>query len=90
MRTKEDRILGFRTCSSCAYDVATGEGERTCHYYACPMLPEELNVVCPLCLYNFFTGEGSPACGEPPSCAFALDEAAERLEMLARWLERVE
>jgi hypothetical protein len=61
------RARAFRTCEHCDYDFATDEGERGCHYYGCPSLPEELDVWCPTCLYNFMVDDGNPACGETPS-----------------------
>lgn len=82
------RVLQFQPCPSCGYDFATGEGERACHYYACPYLPEELDIHCPTCWYNFFTGEGRPECNDPPDCDFARDEAPGRVAAMARWSER--
>ncbi|MDX1619453.1 MAG: hypothetical protein R3320_00580 [Nitriliruptorales bacterium] len=81
------RALRFRTCPDCEYDLATGEGDRSCHYGACPNLPEMLDIHCPRCWYNFFTGEGRAECGDPPTCDFATREAPIRTSALARWLE---
>ena len=82
-----ERLLRFEPCPTCAYDLATGEGERACHYYVCPYLPEELNVRCPRCNYNFVTDDIHPECGEPPRCEFAQQEAPQRVENLRIWLE---
>jgi hypothetical protein len=82
---REARVLSFRQCPTCTYDLATGEGERNCHYGACPGLPEELDVLCPRCNFNFFTREGTPGCGEGETCEFAL-EAPEKVAMMRRWL----
>lgn len=79
------RALRFRTCPSCEYDLATGDGERDCHYGACPNLPEELEIHCPRCWYNFYTGEGRAECGDPPRCDFATSEAPHRVATLMRW-----
>lgn len=81
------RLLDFTPCPTCTLDIVTGEGQRACHYYVCPYLPEELDVSCPRCSYNFITDETRPACGEPPSCDFALYEAPQRVENLGLWLE---
>jgi hypothetical protein len=35
------RWEGFRQCPGCGYDIATGEGERSCSWGDCPHLPEE-------------------------------------------------
>jgi hypothetical protein len=83
-----ERLLAFRQCPFCDYDIATGEGERGCHYGECPALPEELDPRCPTCLYNFVTDDLVPACGEPPTCEFALEVAPARLEALAWWRDR--
>jgi hypothetical protein len=97
MRTSEQRLadrqqrevrkaLAFEKCPSCSYDLATGEGERSCHYYDCPYVPDLLDAVCPDCRYNFMTEEGRPACGASPCCTFALTEAPRRVETLTRWM----
>ena len=84
------RILAFRSCPGCTYDVATGHGTRDCAYGDCPYLPEELDPHCPVCRYNVLTEEGVPACNEPADCDFVLHEAPRRLELLADWFERQE
>ena len=76
----------FRQCPFCSYDFATGEGQRGCHNYDCPYLPEELDVRCPICLYNFYVGDGNPDCGDPPDCEFARDVAPERVRNVTAWL----
>jgi hypothetical protein len=59
----------YRQCPGCDYDFLTGEGTKSCSWYDCPYLPEELKVFCPACNYNFATGEGVAWCGgDPPSC----------------------
>jgi hypothetical protein len=80
------RARAFRTCEHCDYDFATDEGERGCHYYGCPSLPEELDVWCPTCLYNFMVDDGNPACGETPRCEFAVQVAPKRVAALRQWL----
>lgn len=82
-----DRLLQFHTCPFCRFDLATGEGERACHYSDCPYLPEALDTRCPTCMYNFFTDDLHPACDEPPTCEFAQTEAPQRVEALTYWLE---
>ncbi|MFP4635101.1 MAG: hypothetical protein ACLFRD_04495 [Nitriliruptoraceae bacterium] len=77
----------FQQCEACTYDFATGEGEKNCHYYECPYLPEELDVHCPICLFNFYTQDGNPACGDPPDCEFAREIAPQRVRTLQRWLQ---
>lgn len=84
----DERALEFRQCSWCAYDFATDEGERGCHHYDCPYLPEQLDVRCPTCLYNFFVDDGNPGCGDPPDCEFSRDIAPERVSLLSTWLEQ--
>lgn len=83
--THRDRVLAWQQCAVCSYDFATGEGERACHWYACPYLPEELDVFCPTCNYDFFTGEGQPGCGQTPRCDFARLEAPQRVRLLREW-----
>ena len=85
-RSPVERALAFQQCPQCALDLATGEGERGCHYYECPYLPEELDVRCPTCLYNFFTDDGNPECHDPPNCKFARLTAPERVQTLQSWL----
>ncbi|MEP7054646.1 MAG: hypothetical protein ABI912_05300 [Actinomycetota bacterium] len=83
-----ERALHFEQCPSCNWDFITGEGERACHYYGCPYLPEALDVLCPSCNYDFATSEGRPECGEPPSCEFATEEAPGRVSALREWTRR--
>lgn len=85
--TPVERALAFQQCPHCALDLATGEGERGCHYYECPNLPEELDVRCPTCLYNFYTDEGNPECNDAPDCEFARFTAPGRVQNLQSWLE---
>ena len=80
------KAVTFQQCSFCSYDFATGEGQRGCHYYECPYLPEELDVRCPTCLYNFYIEDGNPECGDPPDCEFAREIAPERVANIAAWL----
>lgn len=86
-RTRQQRALDFRQCAFCAFDLATGEGERACHYYDCPYLPDELDVRCPTCRYNSYTGDGNPACGDDLDCDFLRNVAPERVRTLNAWLE---
>src|SRR5260370_22973473 len=81
-----EHALQFRRCPQCHYDFATRTGTRGCELYACPYLPDVLDVSCPTCNYNFETGEGCPECSDPPSCEFAQQEAPRRVETLHRWL----
>jgi hypothetical protein len=81
----ESRAVAFQQCPLCTYDFATGEGQKGCHYYECPYLPEELDVRCPTCLYNFNVKDGNPGCGDPPDCEFARDIAPDRVASLATW-----
>lgn len=82
-----ERLATFRRCAGCDYDFVTGEGTRSCHYGACPYLPEELDPRCPICQYNFVTDDLEPACGDPPTCDFARIEAPQRIEAVRalRW-----
>jgi hypothetical protein len=80
-----EQLLRFEPCADCTFDFATGEGERSCHYGTCPNLPDALDVRCPQCYYNFVTRDTVPACGESPSCDFALEEAPERVRNLTAW-----
>lgn len=82
-----DAALDFAQCPACQHDMATREGATDCHYFGCPYLPDELNVVCPTCHYNFYSDETVPGCGDPPTCDFARDEAPDRLAALQVWLE---
>jgi hypothetical protein len=86
-RRRAQKALAFHQCPACAYDLSTGEGERACHYYDCPYLPDLLNVFCPECRFNFFLDEGDPNCGDPPQCEFARVEAPVRVALLRQWLE---
>jgi hypothetical protein len=89
-RTREERrhlkVLRFQPCEGCSYDIATGEGERSCHYYGCPYLPEELDVRCPDCGYDAFTGEGAASCSDPPTCSFVRDVAPTRVATVREWM----
>lgn len=78
-------IPSFRRCPGCGYDLVTHEGERGCHYYACPYLPEELDTTCPVCVYDFTRQDGNAECGDPPSCEFALKEAPIRVANVRAW-----
>ena len=81
------RVRAFHTCEHCSFDFATDEGERNCHYYECPILPDELDVRCPICLYNFATGDGNPGCSDPPTCVFARKVAPARVRALEAWMK---
>jgi hypothetical protein len=71
-RAKEG-TWAFRQCPGCNYDFITGEGRRSCNWYECPYLPEDLKVFCPECNYNFATLEGNARCGtDPPTCDWAI------------------
>lgn len=83
-----EKVLAFTACEFCSFDLATGEGERSCHYFECPYIPEELVVTCPTCQHNFFTGEGRPECGNGSTCDFARVEAPQRVATLREWLVR--
>lgn len=80
------RLLAYHKCPICEHDLATGEGQRACHYGDCPYLPEAMDTRCPTCLYNFATDDLQPACGDPPTCEFATTEAPGRVEALTYWL----
>jgi hypothetical protein len=80
-----ERLLQFDPCPECTFDLVTGEGERSCHYYTCPNLPEELDVRCPRCFFNFMARDTTPGCGERPSCDFAVHEAPQRVANLTAW-----
>lgn len=69
----EEPQIAFRQCPGCDYDLVTGTGTRSCGWYDCPYLPEELKVFCPECNYNFATGEGTPGCTDPPDCDWAAE-----------------
>jgi hypothetical protein len=80
------RARAFQMCELCAYDFRTDEGERNCHYFECPNLPEELDIWCPTCRYNFMVEDGNPACGDDPDCDFAREVAPGRVRALEEWL----
>jgi hypothetical protein len=82
------RAMAWRQCAVCTYDIATGEGEPACHWYACPYLPDELDVFCPSCSYDFFTHEGRSECGDPPACEHARLVAPERVAAVREWQRR--
>jgi hypothetical protein len=84
-QTTEAQTVTFRQCPFCTYDFVTGEGRRSCHYYECPYLPEELDARCPVCLFNFAANDGAPACGDPPDCEFAREVAPQRVANLEAW-----
>lgn len=75
----------FQQCEGCSYDFLTDSGERSCHYYECPYLPEALDVWCPTCRYDFATKDGNPECSDPPSCEFARKVAPQRVAALRSW-----
>jgi len=80
------RAAAFRQCEFCEYDFLTDTGERGCHYYECPYLPEDFDVWCPTCRYNFVVKDGNPECSDPPSCSFARTVAPGRVAALHEWL----
>ena len=67
------RIPAFVQCPGCSYNFVTGEGSRSCNYYDCLYLPEELKVFCPECNYNFATGEGERRCDDTQPCTWAVE-----------------
>ena len=75
----------FSQCPGCGYDLATGEGERSCAWGDCPYLPEELDVFCPTCRFNFMTGEGNDLCGHPRTCEDGAEGRA-HVENLRSWV----
>lgn len=83
-----ERFLGFMQCPGCSYDLVTGEGDRSCHYYECPSLPEELDATCPTCNYSFTARDTHRACEGSEPCDFARYEAVDRLHNLHRWAEQ--
>jgi|AntRauTorckE6833_2_1112554.scaffolds.fasta_scaffold93496_1 hypothetical protein len=85
-RHGHDVIDTFQQCESCEYNFETDEGERSCHYYECPYLPEVLDARCPTCLYNFAIGDGNPECSDPPDCTFAREVAPDRVGALHTWM----
>ena len=80
------RWEGFRACPGCGYDLATGEGTRSCSWGDCPYLPEELDVYCPDCRFNYFTMEGNPPCEDQLKCEHS-KEPLEHVQNLKRWAE---
>jgi hypothetical protein len=80
-----DQARAFQMCELCEYDFRTDEGERNCHYFECPNLPEELDIWCPTCRYNFMVEDGNPAC-EDLDCDFARDVAPVRVRAMQEWL----
>jgi len=74
----------FAQCPGCGYDLATGEGERSCSWGDCPYLPTELDVFCPNCRFNFMTGEGNPLCGHEATCDLGA-EARSHVVNLQNW-----
>lgn len=83
-----ERALDWQQCADCSYDISTGEGHRACHWYGCPILPEDLDVFCPQCNYDFYTKEGTPECHDPPDCTHAREVAPERVAAVDAWLAR--
>jgi hypothetical protein len=77
---------GFRQCPGCGYDIATGEGDRSCSWGDCPYLPEALDVFCPQCRFNFFTMQGNAQCGRPGVCENAV-EARAHVEAVRAWVD---
>jgi hypothetical protein len=71
-----ERTFAFQQCPGCSYDFVTGEGARSCGWFECPYLPDDLKVFCPECNYDFATCEGTPGCGETPSCEWAAEGIA--------------
>jgi hypothetical protein len=43
-RAAEKPRVVFQQCSGCDYDFVAGTGTRSCGWYDCPYLPEELKV----------------------------------------------
>lgn len=68
--------LEFQACPGCGYDLATGEGDKSCHQYDCPYLPSELDVFCPQCRFDFVTMEGNPPCDDPMTCEHGAEARA--------------
>ncbi len=79
------RWEGFRACPGCGYDLATGEGTRSCSWGECPYLPQELDVYCADCRFNYFTMEGNPPCGDPIHCDHGI-EPRSHIENLRAWM----
>jgi hypothetical protein len=74
----------FRTCPGCAYDFATGEGAKACHWGDCAYLPEELNVFGDECRFDYLTMEGNNRCEDPLACEHAAAPLA-HVENYRRW-----
>lgn len=68
---RSDPEVSFHRCPGCDFDFLTGEGFRSCSWYQCPYLPDDVDVFCPECNYNFWLGEGNSRCGDPPTCDHA-------------------
>jgi hypothetical protein len=86
-RTEGDgAAVRFVQCEHCSYDFLTDTGDRSCHYYECPYLPEAIDVWCPTCHYNFATRDGNPECGDNPKCDFAVRVAPGRVKALRDWV----
>jgi len=85
-KAAHDKAVSWQQCEACSYDISTGEGSRSCHWGACPYLPEELDVFCPTCNYDFFTREGAPECGETPRCDYARKVASGRVAVVREWM----
>jgi hypothetical protein len=79
-----ERWMKFRPCPQCAYDFATGEGERACAWGACPYIPEELNVFCDYCRFDFATMEGNSSCSDPMACEHGV-EPRSHVENVREW-----
>jgi hypothetical protein len=84
MERKRERWRNFRPCPQCAFDFATGEGERACSWSECPYVPEELNVFCDNCRFDFATMEGNPPCSDPMACEHGV-EARSHVENVREW-----
>ena len=75
----------FAKCPGCGYDLATGEGERSCSWGECPYLPRELDVFCPDCRFNYFTMEGNPTCEDQMACPHGIEPRA-NVEHMKAWM----
>lgn len=80
------RWENFRKCPGCAYDFATGEGEKACNYYECAYLPADLNVFCDYCRFDYYTMEGNPSCEDPMTCPHG-EEPRSHLQNVRKWRE---
>lgn len=57
------RVRAFRpTCPGCTPENVARPDARPCSFYACPGLPEELEVTCNLCMYDFAADDGQVKC----------------------------